>query len=109
VDNAHYFIISIYFNCKCVFSRWQWYYNKTQHTNNTTIKQNSTQNYTHNKHPTQNENKKLQLQQQAQPYPWVEKYGSLVVNSVPEYSHWHQHHWGIGFWTSDISLVVFNW
>jgi hypothetical protein len=27
------FIIS--FNCKWVFTRWQWYYNKTQHTNNT--------------------------------------------------------------------------
>jgi hypothetical protein len=23
------------FNCKWVFTRWQWYYNKTQHTNNT--------------------------------------------------------------------------
>jgi hypothetical protein len=23
------------FNCKCVFTRWQWYYNKTQYTNNT--------------------------------------------------------------------------
>jgi hypothetical protein len=28
-------IIIIYFNCKWVFTRWQWYYNKTQHTNNT--------------------------------------------------------------------------
>jgi hypothetical protein len=27
--------IIIYFNCKWVFTRWQWYYNKTQHTNNT--------------------------------------------------------------------------
>jgi hypothetical protein len=25
----------IYFICKWVFTRWQWYYNKTQHTNNT--------------------------------------------------------------------------
>jgi hypothetical protein len=27
-------IIIIYFYCKLVFTRWQWYYNKTQHTNN---------------------------------------------------------------------------
>jgi hypothetical protein len=27
--------IYIYFNCKWVFTLWQWYYNKTQHTNNT--------------------------------------------------------------------------
>jgi hypothetical protein len=26
-------IIIIYFNFKWVFTRWQWYYNKTQHTN----------------------------------------------------------------------------
>jgi hypothetical protein len=25
----------IYFNCKWVFTWWQWYYSKTQHTNNT--------------------------------------------------------------------------
>jgi hypothetical protein len=25
-------IIIIYLNCKWVFTRWQWYYNKTQHT-----------------------------------------------------------------------------
>jgi hypothetical protein len=30
-----YMIFDIYFNCKWVFTRWQWYYNKTQHTNNT--------------------------------------------------------------------------
>jgi hypothetical protein len=28
-------IVIIYFNCKWVFTRWQWYYNKAQHTNNT--------------------------------------------------------------------------
>jgi hypothetical protein len=28
-------IISIYLNCKWDFPRWQWYYNRTQHTNNT--------------------------------------------------------------------------
>jgi hypothetical protein len=28
-------IVIIYLNCKCVFIRWHWYYNKTQHTNNT--------------------------------------------------------------------------
>jgi hypothetical protein len=28
-------IIIIYFNCKCVFTRWKWYYDKTQHANNT--------------------------------------------------------------------------
>jgi hypothetical protein len=33
--------ITIYFNCKWVFNRWQWYYNKAQHTNNTTIKRNT--------------------------------------------------------------------
>jgi hypothetical protein len=27
--------IVIYFNCKWVFTGWQWHYNKTQHTNNT--------------------------------------------------------------------------
>jgi glycosidase len=31
------FFIIIYFNFKWVFARWQWYYNKTQHTNNTLI------------------------------------------------------------------------
>jgi hypothetical protein len=25
-------VVYIYFNCKWVFTRWQWYYNKTQHT-----------------------------------------------------------------------------
>jgi hypothetical protein len=30
-----YVLFFIYFNCKWVFTRWQWYYNKTQHTNNT--------------------------------------------------------------------------
>jgi hypothetical protein len=29
-----FFFIIIYFNCKWVFTRWKWYYNKTQHTNN---------------------------------------------------------------------------
>jgi glucan phosphoethanolaminetransferase (alkaline phosphatase superfamily) len=33
-------IIIIYFNCKWVFTRWQWYYNETQHTNNTQHKLN---------------------------------------------------------------------
>jgi hypothetical protein len=28
-------IFYIYFNCKWVFTLWKWYYNKTQHTNNT--------------------------------------------------------------------------
>jgi hypothetical protein len=28
-------IIIIYFNCKWVFTRWQWLCNKTQQTNNT--------------------------------------------------------------------------
>jgi hypothetical protein len=28
-------VIIIYFNCKWVFTRWQWLYNKTQQTNNT--------------------------------------------------------------------------
>jgi hypothetical protein len=33
----------IYLNCKWVFTRWQWYYNKTQHTNTVThITQNNT-------------------------------------------------------------------
>jgi amino acid permease len=27
--------IIIYFKCKWVFTLWRWYYNKTQHTNNT--------------------------------------------------------------------------
>jgi hypothetical protein len=51
----------IYLNRKWVFTRWQWYYNKTQHTKHTSHKithhtQNSTQNYTSNKgHTTQNE------------------------------------------------------
>jgi hypothetical protein len=50
-------IIIIYFNCKYVFTRWQWYYNKTQHTNNTPhSNKHSTQNYTNNKgHTTHNE------------------------------------------------------
>jgi hypothetical protein len=30
-----YFLFPIYFNCKWVFTCWQWYYIKTQHTNNT--------------------------------------------------------------------------
>jgi hypothetical protein len=45
-------IIIIYLNCKCVSKLWQWYYNKTQHTN-THITQNntphSTRSYTNNK------------------------------------------------------------
>jgi hypothetical protein len=35
-------LLFIYLNCKWVFTRWQWYYNKKQHTNNTkytTLKQ----------------------------------------------------------------------
>jgi hypothetical protein len=40
-------IIIIYFNCKWVFIRWQWYYNKTQQTNNTTIKWNTAHKTTH--------------------------------------------------------------
>jgi hypothetical protein len=47
-----------YLNYKGVFTRWQWYYNKTQHTNNThrTQTKHSIQNYTNNKrHTTQNE------------------------------------------------------
>jgi hypothetical protein len=32
-------IYIIYLNCKWVLTRWHWYYNKTQHTNNTTLKQ----------------------------------------------------------------------
>jgi hypothetical protein len=28
-------VVIVYLNCKWVFTRWQWYYNKTQHTNNT--------------------------------------------------------------------------
>jgi hypothetical protein len=31
----HRFAVYLYFNCKWVFTRWQCYYNKTQHTNNT--------------------------------------------------------------------------
>jgi hypothetical protein len=30
-----YYYCYYYLNCKWVFTRWQWYYNKTQHTNNT--------------------------------------------------------------------------
>jgi hypothetical protein len=48
-------IIIIYLNCKWVSTRWHWYYNKTQHTNNThhtithhTQTKHSTQNYTNN-------------------------------------------------------------
>jgi hypothetical protein len=40
-DRADTAIYNIYFNCKWVFTRWQWYYNKTQHTNNKTIKRNT--------------------------------------------------------------------
>jgi hypothetical protein len=47
--------IIIYFNCKWIFIWWQWYYNKTQHTNNTPRSKHSTQNYTNNKgHTTHN-------------------------------------------------------
>jgi hypothetical protein len=56
------FFIIIYLNCKWVFTRWQWYYNKTQHTthitqnNHHTQTKHSTQNYTNNKgHTTHNE------------------------------------------------------
>jgi hypothetical protein len=51
-------LLFIYLNCKGGFTRWQWYYNKTQHTNNThhTQTKHSTQNYTDNKgHTTHNE------------------------------------------------------
>lgn len=39
--------IIIYFNCKRGFTRWQWCYNKIQHTNNTMIKQNTAHKATH--------------------------------------------------------------
>jgi hypothetical protein len=44
-------IIIVYFDCKWVFTRWQWYYNKTLNTNNTqhTQTKHSTQNYTNDK------------------------------------------------------------
>jgi hypothetical protein len=49
----YYFIVFIiYFNCKWVFTRLQWYYNKTHHANNTNhTKQHTTlkQNYANNK------------------------------------------------------------
>jgi hypothetical protein len=52
-------IIIIYFKCKWVSTRWQWYYSKTQHTNYTLHKithhaetKHSTQNYTNNKGDT---------------------------------------------------------
>jgi ABC-type nickel/cobalt efflux system permease component RcnA len=53
-------IFIIILNCKWVFTRWQWYYNKTQHTSHKITHQaqtkHSTQNYTHNKgHTTHNE------------------------------------------------------
>jgi hypothetical protein len=58
-------IIFIYFNCKWSFTRWQCYYNKTQHTNNThhtkqhtTLKQNTTHKTTqttYKGHTTHNE------------------------------------------------------
>jgi hypothetical protein len=31
----YYYFITIYFNCRWDFTRWQWYYNKTQYKNNT--------------------------------------------------------------------------
>jgi hypothetical protein len=40
-------IFIIYFNCKWGFTRWPWYYSKTQHTNNTTIKRNTAHKTTH--------------------------------------------------------------
>jgi hypothetical protein len=55
---AYYYYYYYYLNCKWVFTRWQWYYNKTQHKNNThhTQTKHSTQNYTDNKgHTTHNE------------------------------------------------------
>jgi hypothetical protein len=53
-------IIITYFNCKWGFTRWQWYYNKTQHTahkiTHHTQTKHSTQNYTNSKgHTTHNE------------------------------------------------------
>jgi hypothetical protein len=56
-------LLFIYLNCKWVFTQWQLYYNKTQHTNNTSHKithhtqtKHSTQIYTNNKgHITHNE------------------------------------------------------
>jgi hypothetical protein len=50
-------IIITYFNCKWVFTLWQWDYNKTQHANNTPhSNKHSTQNNTNNKgHTTHNE------------------------------------------------------
>jgi hypothetical protein len=57
--------IIIYFNCKWVFTRWQWYYNKTQHTNNTshtTMKRNTACKTTHTINTLHRMNTTIQLQ-----------------------------------------------
>jgi hypothetical protein len=50
-------ILFIYFNCKWVFTLWQWYYSKSQYTNKTPrSNKHIIQNYTNNKgHTTHNE------------------------------------------------------
>jgi hypothetical protein len=46
-----YYYFIIYLNCKWGFTRWQWYYNKAQHTSNT---HHTEYHHTQTKHSTQN-------------------------------------------------------
>jgi hypothetical protein len=57
-------IIIIHLNCKLVFTRWQWYYNKTQHINNTPhTNKHSTQTINDALHTMNTMQIQLQLQQ----------------------------------------------
>jgi hypothetical protein len=47
-DTNMYLFLFIYLTCKCVFTRWQWYYSKTQHTSHKITHHSQT------KHSTQN-------------------------------------------------------
>jgi hypothetical protein len=46
VFDLMYLFITAYFNCKWGSTRWQWYYNKTQHNNNTHHKKQQRTRYT---------------------------------------------------------------
>jgi hypothetical protein len=66
------FLIIVYFNCKWIFTWWQWYYNKTLHTNNThrtkqhtTLKQNRAHKTTQTIRDTLHTMNKMQIQLQS--------------------------------------------
>jgi hypothetical protein len=88
----NFFIIIILFNCKWVFTQWQWYYSKTEHTNNT-LKWNTAHNKGHTTHNEYNANTitatTVCIVDPAAIWKKV-----LICFSCGIYAPWH----GISFW-----------